>query len=118
MRNPSRTASTAAALMVGVTLVSLMSIVASSTKASVNSIIGSAVRADFVISNGAVAGGSSGFSPDLERSLSALPQVSAVAGIRSGVAQIYGKTTRAWPPTRSRPTRCSTSGSPRAGWRA
>ena len=93
MRNPSRTASTAAALMVGLTLVSLMSIVASSTKASVNSIIGSAVRADFVISNGAVAGGSSGFSPDMERSLSALPQVSAVAGTRSGVVQIYGKTT-------------------------
>ena len=93
MRNPSRTAATAAALMVGVTLVSLMSIIASSTKASVNSIIGSAVRADFVISNGAAAGGSSGFSPNLERSLSALPQVGAVAGIRSGVVQIDGKTT-------------------------
>jgi putative ABC transport system permease protein len=93
MRNPSRTASTAAALMVGVTLVSLMTVVAASAKASVNSIIDSAVRADFVVSNGAVAGGSSGFSPALERSLSALPQVSAVAGIRSGVVKVYGKVT-------------------------
>ena len=118
MRNPSRTAATAAALMVGVTLVSLMTIVASSIKASVTAIIDSAVRADYVVSSGGIAGGSSGFSPHLERSLGALPQVSAAAGIRSGVVQIDGKRPRWWPPTRSRPTRCSTSGSPRAGWRA
>jgi putative ABC transport system permease protein len=93
MRNPSRTAATAAALMVGVTLVSLISVLAASAKASVNSTIDSAVRADFVISNGATAGGSSGFSPNLERSLSALPQVSSAAGLLSGVVQIYRKTT-------------------------
>jgi putative ABC transport system permease protein len=85
MRNPSRTAATASALMVGVALVSLMTIVASSTKASVNGIINSVVRADFVISSGGIAGGSSGFSPSIERSLAALPQVGAVTGIRSGV---------------------------------
>jgi putative ABC transport system permease protein len=76
-----------------VTLVSLMSVIAASAKASVNSTIDSALKADFVISNGAIAGGSSGFSPALERSLSALPQVSDVAGLRSGVVRIYGKTT-------------------------
>ena len=93
MRNPSRTAATAAALMVGVTLVSLMTIVASSMKASTTAIIDSAVRADYVVSSGGIAGGSSGFSPQLERSLGALPQVGAVAGIRSGVVKIDGKTT-------------------------
>jgi putative ABC transport system permease protein len=93
MRNPSRSAATAAALMVGVTLVSLISVLAASAKASVNSTIDSAVKADFVISNGAIAGGSSGFSPNLERSLSVIPQVSSVAGLRSGVVRIYGKTT-------------------------
>jgi putative ABC transport system permease protein len=93
MRNPARTAATAAALMVGVTLVSFMTILASSTKASVSSIIDSAVRADFVLSNGGIAGGSSGFSPGIERSLNALPQVSATEGIRSGIVQLYGKTT-------------------------
>ena len=93
MRNPSRTASTAAALMVGVTLVSLMSVLAASIRSSVDSIIDTAVKADFVLSNGAIAGGSSGFSPNVERSLSALPQVSGVAGIRGGVAQIYRTTT-------------------------
>jgi putative ABC transport system permease protein len=93
MRNPARTAVTAAALMVGVTLVSLTAIVASSVKASVNTIINSAVRADFVVSSGTAFGGSSGFSPRLERSLAALRQVSVTAGIRSGVARIYGKVT-------------------------
>ncbi len=93
MRNPSRTATTAAALMIGVTLVSLMTIIASSSKASVNSIINSAVRADFVITSGGTAGGSSGFSPGIERSLTALPQVGSVTGIRSGVVQLYGQVT-------------------------
>lgn len=92
MRNPARTAATAAALMVGVSLVSLMTIVASSTKDSVNAIIDSAMRADYVINSGGAPGGPGGFSPGLERSLSALPQVSTATGIRSSVAQIYGKT--------------------------
>jgi putative ABC transport system permease protein len=93
MRNPSRTAVTAAALMVGVTLVSLTAIVASSVKASVGSIIDSAIRADFVVSSGSALGGSGGFSPRLERSLAALPQVRATAGIRSGVVKIAGQVT-------------------------
>jgi putative ABC transport system permease protein len=92
MRNPARTAATAAALMVGVSLVSLMTIVASSTKDSVNAIIDSAMRADYVINSGGAPGGPGGFSPGLERSLSALPQVSTATGIRSSVAQIYGRT--------------------------
>jgi putative ABC transport system permease protein len=92
MRNPARTAATAAALMVGVSLVSLMTIVASSTKDSVNAIIDSAMRADYIIGSGGAPGGLGGFSPGLERSLSALPQVNAATGIRSGVAQVYGKT--------------------------
>jgi hypothetical protein len=33
------------------------------------------------------------FSPGIERSLNALPQVSATEGIRSGIVQLYGKTT-------------------------
>jgi putative ABC transport system permease protein len=93
MRNPVRTAATAAALMVGVTLVAVMTIVASSTKASVNSIINSALRADYVVSSGGIAGGSSGLSPHIERSLDALPQVGATTGMRSGVVQVYGKAT-------------------------
>jgi len=89
----SRSAVTAAALMVGVTLVSLTAIVASSVKASVGSIIDSAIRADFVVSSGSALGGSGGFSPRLERSLATLPQVRATAGIRSGMVKIAGQVT-------------------------
>ena len=71
---------------------SLMTIVASSIKASADAIIDSAMRADYVINSGGAPGGPGGFSPGLERSLAALPQVSTATGIRSGVVQIYGKT--------------------------
>ena len=90
MRNPARTSSTAAALMVGVALVSLMSVVASSTIASVDSIINSAVKADFVISSGTVPGSLSGFSPALVARLAEVPGVAAVTGIRSGIVEIGG----------------------------
>lgn len=94
MRNPARTAATAAALMVGVSLVSLTTVLAASLKGSVGSVIDSALRADFVVSSGAMAGGNGGgFSPKLERSLAALPQVAGVAGIRSGVVRVFGTTT-------------------------
>ncbi len=92
MRNPARTSATAAALMIGVALVSLMTIIASSTKASVNDIIDSAMRADFVISSGTVPGGNNGFSPTLVQKLDRLPQVAAATGIRNGVVRIDGAT--------------------------
>jgi len=94
MRNPSRAAATAAALMVGVSLVSMTTVMASSVKASASSVIDAALRADFVVSSGA-AGGSAGggFSPALERSLAALPGVADVAGIRPGVVKVFGRVT-------------------------
>lgn len=91
MRNPSRTAATAAALMVGVALVSVTTVLAASLKASIGSMIDSAMRSDFVVSSGAALGGSGGFSPSVEAPLAALPQVSDVAAIRSGMIQVYGK---------------------------
>jgi putative ABC transport system permease protein len=93
MRNPSRTSSTAAALMVGVALVSMITILASSVKGSVSSTVTAALRADFVVATGTQAGGSGGLSPNLERSLAALPQVNTVVGIRSGVVKVFGAVT-------------------------
>jgi putative ABC transport system permease protein len=94
MRNPTRTAGTAAALMIGVALISTMSIVAQSVKASVTSVISSAMRADYVVNSGAnpQAGGGSGFSPDLAQSLQALPEVSVASGVAGGIAQVFGST--------------------------
>jgi putative ABC transport system permease protein len=50
MRNPRRTASTAAALMIGLALVSLISIFGASAKASFSSAIDNQTRADFILS--------------------------------------------------------------------
>ena len=50
MRNPRRTASTAAALMIGLALVSLIAIFGASTKASFADAIDNQTRADFILS--------------------------------------------------------------------
>lgn len=88
--NPKRTSAAAAALMVGVALVALIAVMASSTKTSIGSVIDSSMRADFVVSGGGQPGGESGFSPSLQRKVAALPEVAAATGVRSGVARIAG----------------------------
>jgi putative ABC transport system permease protein len=86
---PKRTASAAAALMVGVALVALIGVMASSTKASISSTVDSTMRADFVVGGGRP-GTEAGFSPTLQRRLAALPEVASATGIRAGSAQIGG----------------------------
>lgn len=51
IRNPGRTAATASALMIGMTLVALMGVVSASTKASVDRQIETSFRADYMLSN-------------------------------------------------------------------
>lgn len=51
LRNPRRTAATASALMIGLTLVSMMSVFGASAKASIDKIIQENAAADFVVSN-------------------------------------------------------------------
>ena len=51
IRNPGRTAATASALMIGMTLVALMGVVASSATASIDKQIAESFRADYVLSN-------------------------------------------------------------------
>jgi putative ABC transport system permease protein len=93
MRSPKRTASTAAALMVGVALVALMSVLAASLKASVGAVIDKAMRADFVVSSGSAQPGAPvGFSPRMNRDISALPQVASSTGVRADTVRIAGHT--------------------------
>lgn len=51
LRNPRRTAATASALMIGLTLVSMMSVFGASAKASIDKIVAENAAADFVVSN-------------------------------------------------------------------
>lgn len=90
MQNPKRTSAAGAALMVGVALVALIAVMASSTKSSIGSVIDSTMRADFVVGGAGQAGGESGFSPSLQRRVAALPEVASATGVRSGAVRIEG----------------------------
>jgi putative ABC transport system permease protein len=90
MRNPKRTSATAAALMIGVALVGFITILASSTKASVNEGIDKNFTGDFVVDSGTF--GFGGLSPDLAEKLKALPELAAVSGQRLAPAQVDGST--------------------------
>lgn len=85
MRNPRRTASTAAALMIGLALVSTVSILGASAKASIEKIIRGAVGADLVVQQ---KHGFEGFSPAVARTVRALPQVADVDVLRFEPAKI------------------------------
>ena len=90
MRNPKRTAATA--LMVGVAVISVMSVIASSMKSTVSAVVDANMRADFVVSAGGQAGGAIGLSPTLQQKLSTLPQVGSSTGVRAGTVRIDGST--------------------------
>jgi putative ABC transport system permease protein len=89
MRNPRRTASTAAALMIGVGLVGLITIVAASARASIEKIVDDSFTGDFVIDSGTF--GFGGISPELADELNQLPEVRAATGIRVAFAEIDGQ---------------------------
>jgi putative ABC transport system permease protein len=93
VRNPKRTSAAAAGLMVGVALVSVIAVMASSTKSSIGSVIDSSMRADFVVSGAGQPGGLSGFSPSLRRQVAALPEIASATGVRSGTVRIGSATT-------------------------
>jgi putative ABC transport system permease protein len=90
IRNPKRTAATAAALMIGVSLVCFITIVASSSKASATAKVDKAFTGDFVIDAGSL--GAGGLSHDLAERLDRLPEVKAASGVRQTVVQIGGTT--------------------------
>ena len=91
MRNPKRTSATAAALMIGVALVGFITILASSTKASVAKNVEKTFTGDLVVSSNV--GGEGGLSPALAEQLSALPELDAVSGFRMAPAEVDGSGT-------------------------
>jgi putative ABC transport system permease protein len=78
MRNPRRTASTAAALMIGLALVAFVSILAASIKASTTQILDDTVAADYILMNDNF----QPFSPEAAERLAEQPELAAVAGMR------------------------------------
>ncbi|HWD47908.1 MAG TPA: FtsX-like permease family protein [Actinomycetota bacterium] len=78
MRSPRRTASTAAALMIGLALVAFVSILAASIKASTTEILEDTVSADYILMNDNF----QPFSPEAAERLAEQPELAAVAGMR------------------------------------
>ncbi|MCW2849777.1 MAG: hypothetical protein JWR90_3751 [Marmoricola sp.] len=86
LRNPRRTAATASALMIGLTLVTTMSIAGTSAKASVDRTIERTFLGDIVISNAI----GQGFSPEIAETASRQPGVESVTRLRYAEAKLKG----------------------------
>lgn len=78
LRNPRRTAATASALTIGVTLVSMMTVFGESATASIDSIIEENFRGDFVIFNPV----GTPFSADLAQEIKGVKGIDTVARLR------------------------------------
>ena len=86
VRNPRRTASTAAALMIGLALISAVTVLGSSLKSSVAATISGAVGADFVLNTQ-----QTGFPDAALTQAAAQPGVKDVAGVKVDPFQLNGK---------------------------
>ena len=89
VRSPRRTASTAAALMVGITVVSLFTVFAASLKAAIDSDVSASFRGDLVIATRDFS--ASGLSPELAQEVDALPEVKTATGWGIGSAVVDGR---------------------------
>jgi putative ABC transport system permease protein len=83
LRNPGRTSSTAAALVIGVSLVVVITVASSSLATTVGRVVDQTVQGDLVVS-----GEGGGVSVDVAPALGQLPEVATAAGVRVGVVGI------------------------------
>jgi putative ABC transport system permease protein len=78
-RNPSRTAVTAAALMIGIFLVSFVAVFAAGLKKSISDVLGTDLKASLFVSNSVGGGGNAPLEPQLAGQIAKVPGVTAVA---------------------------------------
>ncbi len=88
MRNPRRTASTATALMIGLTLVVTMTVFGSSLKASFGTILSDATTADLFVTAPSLQ--IEGFSPEVTEVVADVPGVAVVSPTSYGQARFAG----------------------------
>ncbi|MBI2239125.1 MAG: FtsX-like permease family protein, partial [Actinobacteria bacterium] len=87
MRNPRRTASTAAALMIGLGLVSFVAIFGASLRASASAVLDKTLKADFILSTGSF----TPFSAEVAKEPSTRRELGAVSALRQGEARYGGE---------------------------
>ncbi len=90
VRNPRRTATTSAALMIGLALVAMVSILAASVKSSTDDVLQRTLRADYLVTG---SGGFQPFSQDAATALRESHAFSAVEEVRQGVFGLHGNAT-------------------------
>ncbi|NKQ26747.1 ABC transporter permease [Streptomyces galbus] len=88
VRNPRRTAATASALMIGLTLITGMTVMAGSLQKSIDKMASAAIRADYVVS---MANGNE-LSPGVERKLKDTDGVTTTSPLRNAPSRIDGRT--------------------------
>jgi putative ABC transport system permease protein len=92
IRNPRRTAATAAALMIGIGLIGVVSIMGSSMQASATRSVEQTLKADFVVAPAGTAGASTGVPPLVATRLRQTPGVQLVSEVRGGQWGLDGRT--------------------------
>jgi len=92
VRNPRRTAATAAALMIGIGLIGVVSIMGSSMRASATKSVEQTLKADFVVAPRGTAGANTGVPPLVATRLRQTPGVQLVSEVRGGQWGLDGKT--------------------------
>jgi putative ABC transport system permease protein len=88
VRNPRRTAATASALMIGLTLITGMTVMAGSLQTAIGKMAADSIKADYVVS---MANGNF-LSPDVEKKLAGTEGVTAVSPLRNAESRIDGQT--------------------------
>ncbi|MEU7557115.1 ABC transporter permease [Streptomyces eurythermus] len=88
VRNPRRTAATASALMIGLTLITGMTVMAGSLQSSIDRMASSAIRADYVVSMA----NQGPLSPDVAKKLATADGVTASSPLRNGESRVDGGT--------------------------
>jgi putative ABC transport system permease protein len=87
MRNPARTAAAAAALMIGLALVTLVSVLAAGLKSTFNNAVDSVFKGNYALT------ATDNFSPisiASEQALTKVPGVTVVSGVRAGDGKAFG----------------------------
>jgi putative ABC transport system permease protein len=89
MRNPGRTAATAAALMIGITLVTTVAVLGQGLRASATDTVERQILADYVVTS---ENGFDSLPPAVGRQVGSVPGVES-SSVRSDKAKVLGKTT-------------------------
>ncbi|GAA1941043.1 ABC transporter permease [Streptomyces durmitorensis] len=86
VRNPRRTASTAAALMIGLTLITAMTVVATSMSSAINKMAAGSLKADYTVSMANY----EPLTPEVREKLDKLPDVEASSPLRTAYGELDG----------------------------